>query len=67
MEQIGSSVTISMNSAVNVGLAATADTASSLSTDTFTNLSILPGTFIDTNIGDPNRVGDAAATNNSST
>jgi beta-glucanase (GH16 family) len=64
--QIGS-VTIAMNNTVNVGLAATADTASSLSTDTFTNLSILPGTFIDTNIGAPNRVGDSAATNNSAT
>ncbi|MGD0140446.1 MAG: family 16 glycosylhydrolase [Tepidisphaeraceae bacterium] len=64
--QIGSSVTIAMNSTVDVGLAATADAGSSLSTDTFTNLGILPGRFIDTNIGAPNRVGDAAATNNSS-
>jgi beta-glucanase (GH16 family) len=65
--QIGPSETISMNSTVDVGLAATADTSSALSTDTFTNLSILPGTFSDTNIGTPLRIGSAGYASSSST
>jgi beta-glucanase (GH16 family) len=65
--QIGPTETLALGSSVDVGLASTADNSSNLTTDTFTNLSILTGTFIDTNIGAPNRVGSAAVANNSAT
>jgi beta-glucanase (GH16 family) len=58
--QNGPAETILMGATVNVGLAVSAYTNSALNTATFTHTSILPGNWIDTDIGSPNAQGSAA-------
>jgi beta-glucanase (GH16 family) len=58
--QNGPAETIPMGVTVNVGLAVSANTNSALNTATFTHTSILPGNWINTDIGSPNGQGSAA-------
>ena len=65
--QIGPNETINIASSAQAGIAVDANSTTALSTDTFSNVSILPGTFIDSNIGTPSRIGTAGFTNTTST
>ncbi len=58
--QNGPAETITMGVTVNVGLAVSANTNSALNTATFTHVNILPGNWINTDIGSPNGQGSAA-------
>jgi beta-glucanase (GH16 family) len=59
------STSITMNSAVQVGLADSSNNPSELCSDTFTSLSILPGGFGDTNLNTPDRIGTSGYNNSS--
>jgi beta-glucanase (GH16 family) len=65
--QIGPNETINISSSAQAGIAVDANSTSALSADTFSNVSILPGTFIDSNVGTPGRFGTGGFTNTTST